>query len=179
MYKISWLIRALLYKSFFFEIGFLSYLGKPKYIYGFRKINIGSRVRIMPGLRFEVHGDGKLVISDNCSIGNDLHVAAGGHLIISSGALISSCVLITDIDHNYTQFGVPVFDQEVKINKTFIGRNVFIGAGAKILAGTFVGDGCVIGANAVVRGHFPAGSVIVGAPARVHKSYDLVKKQWH
>ena len=36
-----------------------------------------------------------------------------------------------------------------------------------ILKGTELGDGCVVGAGAVVSGKFEAGSVIVGNPARV------------
>ena len=48
-----------------------------------------------------------------------------------------------------------------------IGKNCFIGCNAMILKGTELGDGCVVGAGAVVSGKFEAGSVIVGNPARV------------
>ncbi len=48
-----------------------------------------------------------------------------------------------------------------------IGRNCFIGCNAIILKGTELGDGCVVGAGAVVSGKFEAGSVIAGNPARV------------
>lgn len=47
-----------------------------------------------------------------------------------------------------------------------IGRNCFIGCNTIILKGTELGDGCVVGAGAVVSGKFEAGSVIVGNPAR-------------
>ena len=48
-----------------------------------------------------------------------------------------------------------------------IGKNCFIGCNAIILKGTKLGDGCVVGAGAVVSGTFEPGSVIVGNPARV------------
>ena len=48
-----------------------------------------------------------------------------------------------------------------------IGKNCFIGCNAIILKGTELGDGCVVGAGAVVSGKFDANSVIVGNPARV------------
>ena len=51
-----------------------------------------------------------------------------------------------------------------------IGKNCFIGCNALILKGTELGDGCVVGAGAVVSGKFDAGSVIVGNPARVIRS---------
>ena len=49
----------------------------------------------------------------------------------------------------------------------FIGDRVHIGTGAKVLGPVSVGDGCEIGANAVVITSIPPGSVAVGVPARV------------
>ena len=51
-----------------------------------------------------------------------------------------------------------------------IGRNCFIGCNSIILKGTKLGDGCVVGAGAVVAGKFDDNSVIVGNPARVIKT---------
>ncbi len=48
-----------------------------------------------------------------------------------------------------------------------IGNRVDIGTGAKILGPIIIGDGAVIGANAVVVNDVPAGAVAVGIPARV------------
>ena len=48
-----------------------------------------------------------------------------------------------------------------------IGKNCFIGCNALILKGTELGDGCVVGAGAVVAGTFEANSVIAGNPARI------------
>jgi len=48
-----------------------------------------------------------------------------------------------------------------------IGRNVLIGAGAKILGPIKIGDNAVIGANAVVLRDVPENSLAVGIPARI------------
>ena len=48
-----------------------------------------------------------------------------------------------------------------------IGKDCFIGCNSIILKGTVLGDGCVVGAGAVVSGRFEAGSVIAGNPAKV------------
>ncbi len=47
-----------------------------------------------------------------------------------------------------------------------IGNNVIIGAGAKVLGAIKVGEGARIGANAVVVAEVPAGTTVVGIPAR-------------
>lgn len=48
-----------------------------------------------------------------------------------------------------------------------IGRDVVIGAGAKVLGGFEVGDGAKIGSNAVVTKPVPAGATAIGNPARI------------
>ena len=48
-----------------------------------------------------------------------------------------------------------------------IGHNVWIGGGAIVLPGVTIGDDAVIGAGSVVTRDVPAGSVVVGNPARV------------
>lgn len=48
-----------------------------------------------------------------------------------------------------------------------IGKNCFIGCNSIILKGTVLGDGCVVGAGAVVCGKFEDNCVIAGNPARV------------
>lgn len=48
-----------------------------------------------------------------------------------------------------------------------IGKNCFIGCNSIILKGTVLGDGCVVGAGAVVCGKFEDNCVIAGNPAKV------------
>jgi serine O-acetyltransferase len=53
-----------------------------------------------------------------------------------------------------------------------LGRNVVVGAGAKVLGGFTVGDGAAIGSNAVVTKPVPAGATAVGIPARIVQADD-------
>lgn len=56
---------------------------------------------------------------------------------------------------------------------TVIGNDVWIGQNVTFLPGAHVGDGCIIGANAVVASDIPPYSVAVGNPARViRKRFD-------
>jgi acetyltransferase-like isoleucine patch superfamily enzyme len=50
-----------------------------------------------------------------------------------------------------------------------IGDDVFIGAGSMILKGTELGEGCVVGAGAVVAGRFAPFTIVAGNPARALK----------
>ena len=49
------------------------------------------------------------------------------------------------------------------------GCNVLIGMGATVLNGAKIGDNCIVGAGALVTGKMdaPAGSMILGSPAKV------------
>ncbi|MBI4323387.1 MAG: serine O-acetyltransferase [Candidatus Omnitrophica bacterium] len=53
-----------------------------------------------------------------------------------------------------------------------VGRNVVIGAGAKVLGNITIGDNAVIGANAVVIRDVPPHSTVVGVPGRIAKTKD-------
>lgn len=60
--------------------------------------------------------------------------------------------------------------ETIKAKPIVIGKDCFIGCNALILKGTTLGDGCVVGAGAVVSGTFPENSVIAGNPAKVIKT---------
>jgi len=56
-----------------------------------------------------------------------------------------------------------------------LGNDVYVGAGAKILGPVTIGDGAVVGANAVVIDDVPPGATAVGVPARIiHKKPERV-----
>jgi acetyltransferase-like isoleucine patch superfamily enzyme len=59
--------------------------------------------------------------------------------------------------------------QDNVIKKIIIRDDVWIGSGAKILAGVKINQGAVIGANAVVTKDIPQNAIAVGVPAKVIK----------
>lgn len=58
-----------------------------------------------------------------------------------------------------------------------LGRDVVIGAGAKVLGGFTVGDGAKVGSNAVVTKPVPAGATAVGNPARIIEADTDAKRE--
>jgi serine O-acetyltransferase len=58
-----------------------------------------------------------------------------------------------------------------------LGKDVVIGAGAKVLGGFIVGDGARVGSNAVVTKPVPAGATAVGNPARIIQAEAVLQNQ--
>ena len=58
-----------------------------------------------------------------------------------------------------------------------IGKGVWIGAHATILAGVTIGDNAVIAAGAVVNKDVPSCAVVGGVPAKVIKYIDNIKSK--
>ncbi len=168
----------LFYRIFFNRLDSNSIIKNPMLLANVHQISIGKNVFIRDFVRLEAVNDGSLIIQDGVSIEQRCHITTAGELIIDFNTTILFDIMITDIDHEYEDLDFPISKQPLRVSKTYIGENCFIGSGAKIQAGTILGKHCVVGTNAVVRGTFPDYSVIVGIPAKIVKRYDLERKEW-
>jgi serine O-acetyltransferase len=99
-------------------------------------------------------------IHPGATIGRRVVIDHGMGVVIGETAIVGDDVLIY---HGVT-LGGKVNDR-VKRHPT-VGNNVLLGAGAKIIGDVEIGDGAMIGANAVVTKNVPAGAVIVGPQIR-------------
>ena len=181
IFKIFWILRGLIYKPFLGKFVFPSYIGKPIFIGNFKRIFIGKKVRIMSNARIEVlDKKSSIIFEDNISIAQNLHIISGGNqeLKIGKNTTFSANVFVTNVEHEYQNINIHIMEQKLIFNKTQIDENCFIGYGAVIQAGTILGKQCIVGANSVVRGHFPPYCVIVGVPAKIVKRYDENSKEW-
>ena len=185
MFTVVWqrFLTWLFYKPVFHSVGKRSAIIKPMMIGNALRIKIGSGVLIRDGGRLEAVGDAKsgpvlLSIEDGVCIEQRVHITAASNLIIGRNTTISANVYISDIDHEYEQIGVHILAQPLKVARTLIGENCFIGLGVSILGGTILGKQCIVGTHSVVRGVFPDYCVLVGAPARIVKRYNVEREQW-
>lgn len=177
--KYLWAARAVIYKMTFGKVGNMTYIGHPTFIEGKRNIYIGNQVRIFPGIRMEAIDKGKIMVGNNCAIEQNVHIISKEtNLMIGDDTTISANVFISNVDHDYRDIGKGVMQQNLLEKPTHIGSGCFIGYGAVILPGTILGNHCVVGANAVVRGKFSDYCVIAGAPAKIVKIFDLESKKW-
>jgi acetyltransferase-like isoleucine patch superfamily enzyme len=110
----------------------------------------------------------KVYIGNNTIVGRHCMITAKNLIRIGDNVLMGAYVQI--IDHNHgMKAGLSIRNQAAVIEEVVIGNDVWVGAGAKILKGSHIGDGAVIGTNAVVTGDIPPNAIAVGIPARVIK----------
>ena len=177
--KYFWAARGFFSKLTFKHFGNMSYLGKPLYIEGKRRICVGNRTRIFPGLRMEALGNGSIIIGSNTVIEQNVHIISmDSELSIGDDVTLAPNVFITNVNHNYHAIDKSVMEQGYSKKKTVIGDGCFIGYGTAIQAGTVLGKHCIVGSNSVVKGDFPDNCVIVGAPARIIRRYNKETQAW-
>lgn len=108
-------------------------------------IHIGRRVFVGPYT--VIYGQGGVVIGDNCLISMHCCILSSNHAIPPRDRLVR--------------------DEPDILLPTRIDNDCWIGAGAKILGGVHIGEGCIVGAGAVVTKSLPPYSIAVGNPARI------------
>ena len=159
------------------------------YIKGYEKIVLGRGCKIhadasvdasrSPGVRFGDKvtlnryayvqgGDGGVRLGDRVEINNFSIVNGTGGVDIGDDTLIGPGVRIISYQHRHAR-GATIRSQPADVRPIRIGRDVWVGANAIILAGVSIGDGAVVAAGAVVREDVPAYAIVAGVPATIKK----------
>ena len=92
-----------------------------------------------------------------------------GPIVIGENTNVQDGVVM----HNVTRVGAGcTLGHNAIVHGCTIGDNVLIGMGAVVLDGAKIGDNCLVGAGSLVTGKMdaPAGSMILGSPAKVVRS---------
>ena len=89
-------------------------------------------------------------IQDNCVVHEETKI--GNYCTIGHGAIVHGCV---------------------------VGNECVVGMGAVVLTGAVLEDNCLVGAGAIVTGktHAPAGSLLLGNPAKIVKELTQEQRQ--
>lgn len=129
-------------------------------------LELGRLIWVGRGTAIRCH-EGFLRVGDKVVFGRDDTVDCYLDVDIGAETLFGDRVYVSDFDHRFDRLDVPIRKQGIVKSPVRIGRDCWIGEKATVLRGSAVGDGSVVGAQTVVRGAFPARSVIVGNPGRV------------
>lgn len=148
-------------------------LHRPRWIAGARKIEIGAGVTILHDAWIAAEDDAwsrpepAIRIGDRCAIRTGCTISASESVVLEDDVTLAGNVLVTDSDHDWTGPHAGVTANPLIAAPVRIGRGTWLAENVAVLRGSSIGEHCVIGANSVVRGHIPPGSIAVGAPARV------------
>lgn len=158
----------------------------------FPHASFGARSDVRAGLKLRLAPDARLQIGAACVLDYDTTIECSGTLSIGErvifghhctigckerieigdDCLLAEMVSIRDHDHNFARLDVPIRAQGATCAPVKIGRDVWLGAKVTVLKGVTIGDGAIIGANAVVTRDIPPLAIAVGIPARVVKMRD-------
>lgn len=126
--------------------------------------DVGKNVNIEKGAIFR----SQVSIGDYSGIGVRCEIY--GPITIGKYVMMGSEVVVYTQNHATSREDIPMqFQGYTEVKPVTIGDDVWIGRRVIILPGVKIGDGCVIGAGAVVSKDTPPYSVVVGNPARVVK----------
>ena len=128
-------------------------------------VRFGERCILDVGMTVECHGI--LNVGKRVIFGHHCTIAARERIEIGDDCMFAEMVSIRDHDHAFTNVEVPYREQGFTCAPVRIGRNVWVAAKVTVCKGVFIGDNCIIGANAVLTKNIPSNSLAVGIPARV------------
>lgn len=148
-----------------------------------------TRMDVLPWNKFELgaystiedfstvnNGVGPVIIGSQTRIG--LGNTIIGPVTIGNDIRLAQNVVLSGLNHNYTDISLPIHAQGVSTAPIVIEDETWIGSNAVIVAGVTIGKHCIVAAGSVVTKNVPPYSVVVGNPARVLKQYNPKTKNW-
>ena len=136
----------------------------PKPLHAFRCFllrlygaKVGKGVHVYPGVK--IWAPWNVVLNDECGIANGAILYSQGKISIGKRAVISQGAHLCAGTHDYNDPGFRLITMPITI-----GDQAWVAAEAFVHPGIEIGEGCVIGARAVVTKNMPAWMICAGHP---------------
>ena len=122
---------------------------------------VDDTVRVFPP--FNINYGRSTRFGRDCFVNFGCTFLAIGGITVEDGAFIGPhCVLATEYHPED-----PARRHSLLTRPIVIGRNAWLGADVKVLAGVTIGENAIVAAGSVVTRNVPAGMVVAGSPARI------------
>lgn len=132
-----------------------------------KNVSFGESLVIKEGARIcACNENAEIKIGNRTTVGYHTFIFASQAISIGDDCLIAPFVYLVDSNHSIAK-EVTINQQPNTTAPIAIGSDVWLGTGAKILAGVTIGDGAVVAAGAVVKDNVPPYSIVGGTPAKV------------
>jgi acetyltransferase-like isoleucine patch superfamily enzyme len=159
---------------------------RGRYLIDFGKnLTTGSNCRIeaVTDIENQYTHHKQIKLGNNVTLNDNVHIASRYSIEIGNNVLIASKVFITDHQHGDYNLKpsspeMPPNDRDLSGSPVKIEDNVWIGEFVSILPGVTIGKGCIIGTQSVVNKSIPPYSIVVGAPAKIIKTYNFQTQTW-
>jgi acetyltransferase-like isoleucine patch superfamily enzyme len=144
------------------DYAFLSFRGTAE-----QGIRIGSNALLGRYSQLKVR-NGDMELGDKVNIGPFCHLGTVSTLRVGDHSMFGSNCFIGGVRHDFSDPDRPIVEQKLNTAKGVeIGHDVWLGAHVVVIDGVSIGDGAVIGANAVVTRDVPPFTIAAGVPAKV------------
>jgi acetyltransferase-like isoleucine patch superfamily enzyme len=118
----------------------------------------------MSGAMLASYG-GKISIGDDVSFNPG--VIGHGGVSIGSRTRIAARTLTISANHFFANPDLPIMSQGLTCKGITVGCDVWLGPHVVVLDGVTIGDGCVVGAGAVITKSLPPFSIAAGVPVKI------------
>mgnify|MGYP002530840521 CR=1 FL=1 len=183
--KLIWKIKWKIKKKELKKCGAKGYMGEgfklisPQYISIGEQFHAGRDCQLcaFDSYQGKKHENSpEIIIGNQVTITDRCYISCINKIEIGNGCLFGINTFITDNYHGkglLEELKIPPNQRKLfSKGPVIIGSNVWTGRNVCIMPGVKIGDGAVIGANAVVTHDIPANSVAAGVPARIIKQIE-------
>lgn len=148
-----------------------------------------ARKDLVPFNRFSI-GERSIVedfatinnMSGGIEIGDRTRVGIGNVIIgpvkIGNNVILAQNIIISGLDHNYSDISLPILDQGVSTSEVIVEDEVWIGANSVITRGIKIGKHSVVAAGSLVNKDVPPFCLVGGNPAKIIKRYSFESGRW-
>lgn len=124
--------------------------GSQMIVCGNTRVNYGSTIHLNKDSVLEI---GSMTTNVGINIQCKKSIQIGADCMLGRNVMI--------FDSSYHPTGMSAKTMKINSESVILKNHVWIGAGAFVMAGTILNDGCIVGTKAFVRGEYPAGTMVM------------------